>query len=175
MSDEDQTAAAAHGVQVVIVLGVTGSGKTTIGRMLAQQLGWEFADADDFHTPGAKLKMSSGVGLSHEDRRPWLNALRQLISQTLAAGGRRVLACSALKQSYRELLTVDRNREVFVYLHGDLELIRERLARRTGHYAGVSLLASQFQALEEPRDAIAVDIARTPDQIVAEIRARLHL
>jgi gluconokinase len=174
-SDKNQTAAPAQGVQVVIVLGVAGSGKSTIGRMLAQQLGWEFADADDFHTPQAKAKMSRGVGLGDEDRRPWLNALRELISQRLALGRGMVLACSALKQWYRDVLVVDRSREALVYLRGDFELIRQRLAARSGHYAGVSLLASQVQTLEEPHDAIAVDIAQTPAEIVAAIRAQLHL
>ncbi|SRR5579875_173374 len=173
MSDKDKTATPS--VQIVIVLGVAGSGKTTIGRMLAQQLGWEFVDADDFHTPDARIKMSRGVGLGDEDRRLWLDALRALISQRLATGRRTVLACSALKQRYRDLLTVDRNREAFVYLRGDFELIRQRLARRSGHYAGVSLLASQFQTLEEPDNAIAVDIAPAPEAIVAAIRARLDL
>jgi gluconokinase len=163
------------GLQIIIVLGVAGSGKSTIGRMLAQQLGWEFVDADDFHTPAAKARMAAGVGLTDEDRRPWLEALRELIHKRLTGGCPMVLACSALRQWYRDLLTLDSSREALVYLRGDFELIRQRLAGRVGHYAGVSLLASQFQTLEEPRDAIAVDVAGTPEQIVASIRANLHL
>ncbi len=173
MSDENQTTTS--NLRVIIILGVAGSGKTTIGRLLAQQLGWEFVDADDFHTPAAKAKMSAGEGLTDEDRKPWLNALRELIGKRLSEVRPMVLACSALRQWYRDLLTVDRSREAFVYLRGDFELIRQRLARRVGHYAGVSLLASQFQTLEEPRDAITVDIAGTPGKIVAAIRANLHL
>ncbi len=160
---------------VVIVMGVEGSGKTTIGRMLAQALRWEFADADDFHTPQARAKMAAGAALTDEDRRPWLEALRDLIAQCLGANRRMVLACSALRQSYRDMLTVNAGRETFVYLRGDIELIRERLRHRAGHYAGVSLLDSQFQTLEEPRDALTVDIADSPQQVVAAIRAGLGL
>jgi gluconokinase len=162
-------------LRMVIIMGVTGSGKTTIGRLLAAQLGWEFADADDFHTAQAKAKMASGIGLTDEDRRPWLEALRQLIEQRIAADRRTVLACSALKQSYRDCLAVDRSREGWVYLRGDIDLIHLRVARRIGHYAGVSLVASQFESLEEPRDALAVDIAQSPENIVAAIRSGLNL
>jgi gluconokinase len=162
-------------LRVVIVLGVEGSGKTTIGRLLAQSLGWQFEDADDFHTPEAKARMAAGVALTDEDRRPWLQALRNLVAQHLGSGPPMVLACSALRQSYRDLLTVDAARQALVYLRGDIELIRERLRRRSGHYAGVSLLDSQFATLEEPRDALTVDIAGTPEQIVTTIRSRLGL
>lgn len=161
--------------RVVVIMGVEGSGKTTVGRMLAQALGWEFHDADDFHTPQAKIKMAAGIALTDDDRRPWLQELRELIARQLASDRRMVLACSALKQSYRDVLTVDRVRQACVYLRGDVELIRERLRKRSGHYAGVSLLASQFEALEEPHDALIVDIADTPEQIVDTIRLGLGL
>ncbi len=162
-------------VQVIILMGVEGSGKTTIGRMLAGALGCEFHDADDFHSPQAKSKMAAGLALTDDDRRPWLDAMRGVIVQHLHDGIRMVLACSALKVSYRERLMVDPATVVFVYLRGDLALIRKRLRERSGHYAGVSLLASQFETLEEPRDAVSVDIADTPDRIVASIRAALGL
>jgi gluconokinase len=161
--------------RVVIVLGVEGSGKTTVGRLLAHMLGWEFADADDYHTPEAKTKMAAGMALTDEDRRPWLEALHKVVAQRLKTGRPMVLACSALKQSYRDVLTVDPSRQAFVYLRGDAELIRERLRKRSGHYAGLSLLDSQFATLEEPRDALTVDIAGTPEQIVAAIRSGLGL
>jgi len=171
----DGTLTTGQRLRVVIIMGVTGSGKTTIGRLLAAQLGWEFADADDFHRAEAKAKMAAGMGLTDEDRRPWLQSLRQLIVERIGAERPTVLACSALKRSYRDLLEVDRSRQALVYLRGDIELIRERVARRTGHYAGVSLIASQFETLEEPCDALTVDIAQSPENIVAAIRTGLKL
>jgi gluconokinase len=156
-------------------MGVEGSGKTTIGLELARAIGCEFRDADDFHSAQAKGKMAAGVALTDEDRRPWLDALSALIADYLRSGRRLVLACSALKASYRDALMVDPAAVVFVYLRGDIELIRERLRKRSGHFAGTNLLASQFQTLEEPRDAVMADIADTPERIVASIRAALEL
>ncbi|SRR5579885_2224226 len=172
MSDDAENAPAPR---VIVIMGVEGSGKTTIGQMLARALGWNFSDADEFHTPQAKAKMAAGAALTDDDRRPWLQALRGLIADRIKTGPPTVLACSALKQSYRDALTVDRARMAFVYLKGGIELIRERLRMRTGHYAGLELLDSQFAALEEPQDALAVDISRTPDRIVGDIRAGLKL
>ena len=131
-------------------MGVEGSGKTTIGRMLAGALGCEFHDADDFHSPEAKSKMAAGLALTDEDRRPWLDALRGLIVEHLRDGLPMVLACSALKVSYREVLMVDLARVVLVYLRGDQELIRERLQQRSGHYAGV---CAARQPIRDPRGA----------------------
>jgi gluconokinase len=167
--------AARHTVRVVIVMGVEGSGKTTIGQMLAHALGWEFRDADEFHTAQAKSKMAAGIALTDEDRRPWLQSLRDLIADHLQSGLPMVLACSALKQWYRDILTVDPTRVMFVYLRADVDVIRARLRKRTGHFAGTTLLESQFETLEEPRDAITVDAAQPPQQIVAAIRASLAL
>jgi gluconokinase len=159
---------------VVIVMGVTGAGKTTVGRLLAEQCGWEFADADDFHPPSNVEKMQHGIPLNDEDRSPWLERLREAITQWIAEGRNVVLACSALKRTYRKELEV--GTEVrFVYLKGSADLIAERLRARRGHYAGEQILAGQFADLEEPKDAVTVEIASTPLQIVAEIRERLGL
>jgi gluconokinase len=155
-------------------MGVEGSGKTTIGKLLAAQLGWEFADADSFHPPANIEKMSHGIPLTDSDRIPWLNSIREAMLQWPAQGRNVVLGCSALKQSYRERLMISPDVEL-VYLKGSYELLRERLHARKGHYAGEQLLASQFATLEEPMDAIAVDVAPPPTDIVSEIRQRLGL
>src|SRR5271169_4440164 len=159
---------------IVIVMGVVGSGKTTIGSLLAEQLGWEFADADDFHPPSNVEKIRRGIPLSDDDRRPWLQRLRGAINQWVTEGRDVVLACSALKRSYRQEL--DAGPDVrFVYLKGTANLIAERLRSRHGHFADEQILASQFADLEEPEAAVTVDIESTPQQIVAEIRQRLGL
>ena len=155
-------------------MGTAGSGKTTIGELLASQLGWEFFDADSFHSPANIEKMSRGVPLTDDDRVPWLNSICEAMLQWDAQGRNVVLACSALKRSYRERLQINSNVKL-VYLKGSFELLRARLHARKGHYAGEQLLASQFGDLEEPTDAITVDVARSPEEIVAEIRKQLAL
>jgi gluconokinase len=159
---------------IAIVMGVTGSGKTSVGRLLAQQLGWEFADADDFHPSANVEKISHGIPLTDEDRAPWLDRLRIQITNWIVNGQNAVLACSALKRTYRQELSV--GPEVrFVYLKGSAELIAQRLRLRRGHFADEKILASQFADLEEPEAAVTVDISQTPEKIVAEIRERLGL
>jgi gluconokinase len=159
---------------VIVVMGVTGSGKTTIGNQFAARLGWQFADADDFHSPANKEKMHKGIPLTDADRLPWLAAIHDQIAKWLALKKNVVLACSALKQSYRQLLW--NGPEVrFVYLKGSYELIAERLRARKGHFADEHILAGQFRDLEEPSDAIAVDIGASPEEIVDEICRRLDL
>jgi gluconokinase len=159
---------------IAIVMGVTGSGKTSVGRLLAQQLGWEFADADDFHPSANVEKISHGIPLTDEDRAPWLDRLRIQITNWIVNGQNAVLACSALKRTYRQELSV--GPEVrFVYLKGSAELIAQRLRLRRGHFADEKILASQFTDLEEPEAAVTVDISQTPEKIVAEIRERLGL
>ena len=155
-------------------MGPAGSGKTTVGELLAAQLKWEFADGDNFHSAASIEKMSHGIPLHDEDRIPWLHSLRGAMLQWDAQGKNVVLACSALKGSYRELLQINSNVKV-VYLKGSFELFRERLRARKGHYAGEQILAGQFADLEEPVDAITIDAAQSPEQIVAEIRRRLSL
>ena len=159
---------------IAIVMGVTGSGKTSVGRLLAQQLGWEFADADDFHPSANVEKIARGIPLTDEDRAPWLDRLRIQIANWIANGQNAVLACSALKRTYRQELSV--GPEVrFVYLKGSPGLIAQRLRLRRGHFADEKILASQFADLEEPEAAVTVDISQTPEKIVAEIRERLGL
>jgi gluconokinase len=159
---------------IAIVMGVTGSGKTSVGRLLAQQLGWEFADADDFHPSANVEKISHGIPLTDEDRAPWLERLRIQIANWIVNGQNAVLACSALKRTYRQELSV--GPEVrFVYLKGSPELIAQRLRLRRGHFADEKILASQFADLEEPEAAVTVDISQTPEMIVAQIRERLGL
>jgi len=159
---------------IVIVMGVVGAGKTTVGRLLAEQLGWEFADADDFHPPTNVEKIRQGISLDDDDRRPWLERLRAAINGWIADKRNFVLACSALKLSYRRKLEV--GPEVrFVYLKGSADLIAERLRSRQGHFAGAQILAGQFADLEEPEAAVTVEIACAPQQIVAEVREKLGL
>ena len=159
---------------IAIVMGVTGSGKTSVGRLLAQQLGWEFADADDFHPSANVEKIARGIPLTDEDRAPWLERLRIQITNWIVNGQNAVLACSALKRTYRQELSV--GPEVrFVYLKGSPELIAQRLRLRRGHFADEKILASQFADLEEPEAAVTVDISQTPEMIVAQIRERLGL
>jgi gluconokinase len=159
---------------IVIVMGVVGAGKTTVGRLLAEQSGWEFADADDFHPAANVEKIRRGIALSDDDRRPWLESLRAAIADWIAKKRNVVLACSALKRSYRQELQV--GPEVrFVYLKGSADLIAKRLRMRQGHFAGEQILASQFADLEEPDAAVTVAIGSPPQQIVAEIRKNLGL
>jgi gluconokinase len=155
-------------------MGPAGSGKTTIGKLLAAQLKWDFVDGDSFHSPANIEKMSRGIPLNDNDRIPWLNSIHEAIVQWDAQHKNVVLACSALKRIYRERLLVSPDVKL-VYLKGTYELLRERLHSRKGHYATEQLLASQFADLEEPADAITVDVAHSPEEIVAEIRKKLAL
>jgi gluconokinase len=157
---------------VIVVMGVAASGKTTVGHMLAEELGWTFYDADDFHPRANVEKMSRGVPLDDEDRRPWLESLRELIRECLSLGRDAVLACSALKESYRECLLIDEGVRP-VYLKAGRALIRERLTERSGHFMKPQMLDSQFAALEEPEASTHFDASRPPAELVREIRERL--
>jgi gluconokinase len=157
---------------IIVVLGVMGAGKTTTGAALAERLGWRFFDADDFHSQANWDKLARGEPLSDEDRRPWLAALREQIDVLMAQGEPAVLACSALRESYRDALVPDaaeRNDVRFVYLEADPELIQQRVQERTGHRASPALLESQLATLEEPRDALRVSALEPPGQIVETI------
>lgn len=158
---------------VVIVMGVAGSGKTTIGRLLSMELGWPFLEGDDAHPPANVRKMAAGLPLTDADRLPWLEELRRRIESCLAEGQNAVVACSALKESYRQILAGGLEGVRYVYLRGTPELIRERLKGRQGHFMKAAMLESQLAALEVPEDAVTVDVAKRPEEIVAEITASL--
>lgn len=146
--------------RVLIVMGVSGSGKTTLGTALAQRLGWAFADADDYHPQANRDKMARGQPLTDADREPWLLRLRGLIEQHLAEDNPLVLACSALKESYRTTLSGGLEEVRYVFLHGNPALIAQRMQNRE-HYMPVSLLQSQLETLEPPTNAIQLDISRS--------------
>jgi gluconokinase len=161
---------------IVVLMGVSGSGKTTIGKVLARQLGWTFLDADDYHPAANVEKMRKGIPLNDDDRRPWLQALRQRVDEACERGESIVLACSALKHAYQEYLQHEEPECIhYVYLSGSEELIRQRLAGRKGHFMNPNLLHSQFETLEPPEHAVEVDIAPSPEVIAAEIRHKLGL
>ena len=160
----------------VIIFGVSGAGKTTLGKLLARKLGWAFYEADDFHSPANVEKMRAGIPLTDEDRWPWLDSLRELIKR-LDAKEDAVLACSALKHAYRQVLRVN-DQVKFVYLRGDYSLIANQLRNRKGHFMNPELLKSQFADLDEPRAVegiLTVDLGRTPRELVQEITTKLGL
>ena len=156
-------------------MGVSGSGKTTIGKALASKLSWDFYDADDFHPPENITKMENGIPLTDSDRAPWLAALHDLIESSLERNRAGILACSALKERYRQRL-LDGNEYVqLVYLKGSYELIWSRMSARKDHYMKPEMLKSQFEALEEPVDALIVDVSPSVNEIVQEILGHLKM
>jgi gluconokinase len=159
---------------VVILFGVTGSGKTTVGSLLSATLDWKFYDADDFHPKANVEKMRQGLPLTDEDRTPWLASLQNRIRKSLDEKEDAVLACSALKESYRHYLYISEEVK-FVHLKGSFDLIRDRLSKRMGHYMNPGLLQSQFNTLEEPTTPVFVaDIGQTPAEIVEDIIAHIQ-
>lgn len=158
---------------IVVLMGVTGCGKTTVGAVLAQDCGWAFYDADDFHPAQNVAKMKRGAALSDADRWPWLDRLNALLLDNERQGNSLVLACSALKQAYRDRLARGCSAVRFVLLDGDIELIRARLAARRGHYMNPTLLDSQFAILERPQDALRLDAADAPALLSERIRRAL--
>jgi gluconokinase len=160
---------------IVVVMGVTGCGKTTVGQALARDCGWDFHDADDFHPADNVAKMKSGKPLTDADRWPWLDRLNALIVDSERQGKSLVLACSALKRIYRDRLACDCAGVRFVLLDAGEEVIRARLAARQGHYMNPKLLDSQFAILERPQDALALDAAGSPSELVTRIRKTLAI
>ncbi len=162
-------------ITVIVVFGVTGTGKTRVGSALAEALGWRFIDADDYHDEANLTKLSRGVPLNDEDRLPWLGRVREMIQETLAQRRHAVLACSALKRAYRRYLCVGPE-VVFVYLRTEAHALEERLRRRQGHFMNPVLLKSQLEALEEPLDdTLTVNTAHSPKEIVKLIREALQV
>lgn len=162
-------------MMVVIVMGVAGSGKSTVGPLIAKGLGGAFAEGDQFHPPANIAKMTSGQPLNDDDRMPWLAAMATAIRGWAQGTKPTVLACSALKQRYRDILAQDLPDVRFVYLRGTQDLIGGRMATRSGHFMPSSLLDSQFQTLEEPRDAIVLNATQTPEAMAAAALAQLRL
>jgi gluconokinase len=158
---------------ILLVMGVAGSGKTTVGHTLADRLGWVYLEADDFHSAANKAKMHCGEHLTEADRLPWLEAIHAELQAQTARGKNVVLACSALNEEYRHILTAGLNVKI-VYLRGSKELIAKRLRERVGHFAGEAILDDQFAVLEEPHDALVVDVAEEPEKIVSEILEKIN-
>jgi gluconokinase len=159
---------------VIVIMGVSGSGKTTVGKLIAQRIHFPFVDGDDLHSKANKEKMRAGLPLTDADRLPWLETLSDMISRWLAGRERIVLACSALEESYRRVLIKDPASTPIIFLKGSFELITKRLAQRKGHFFNRDLLPSQFAILEEPKDAIILDASETPDAIVKQACQRLR-
>lgn len=159
--------------RILLLMGVAGSGKTVVGRQLATELGWPYFEADDFHSAVNKARMGQGTPLTDEDRAPWLAAIRAQIDSCLAAGQSAVFTCSALKQSYRDVLMTGAAAVKLIYLQGDAATIATRVGDRSGHYMKANMVESQFAALEPPTDALTLDIRATPAELVEKIRQAL--
>ena len=160
-----------HATSAIIVMGVSGCGKSSVGQQLATQLNWRFADADTYHPAANVQKMSQGFALNDDDRAPWLERLNAVLRHSVAKQEPIVLACSALKQRYRDALGDRLNSLAFVHLSGSFDLIEARLKQRPGHYMPTSLLQSQFAALEAPSDVLTLDISESITSLVSQIVA----
>jgi gluconokinase len=162
-----------HPSLIVVLMGVSGAGKTTIGKLLAEDLGWKFYEGDDCHPQINVDKMQNRIPLNDEDRVPWLRALQKLIHSLITQSQCAVITCSALKQKYRSWLTTGGQDLLFIYLKGSYALIHERVGSRQKHFMSPHLLASQFSALEEPQDILSVSIDQSPEDIVNQIKQSL--
>jgi gluconokinase len=158
---------------IIIIMGVAGSGKTTIGRRLAAELGWPCFEGDDFHSAASREKMGRGIPLEDADRGPWLAGLRARIDQCLATGENAVFTCSALKEKYRQILMDGTSAVSLIHLAGDRATIQARVNQREDHYMKAGMVQSQFEALEAPANALVLDIRLSPAELVAEIRRAL--
>ena len=157
---------------VILVMGTTGAGKTTVGKLLASRLYWAFLDADDFHPAANIEKMKHGISLTDADREPWLKNMHEELLRLNAREKNAVLACSALKQSYRDTLSAGLDFRI-VYLRGTYEQMHQHILTRHGHFAGESILAGQFADLEEPNDALTLEVSHAPEELVAEVLSGL--
>jgi carbohydrate kinase (thermoresistant glucokinase family) len=155
--------------QAAVLMGVAGSGKTAVGIQVAQKLDWIFLDADNFHPPANIEKMKHGIPLNDQDRAPWLQRLHDELQSQMANGHSVILACSALKESYRRVLRDEASPPTFVYLEVDPQTIRDRLQHRTAHFFPKELMESQFAALEKPKDAIAIDARKPLAEVVEHV------
>ena len=160
---------------LIIITGVSGVGKTTIGKLLSENMDWTFYEGDDYHTNVNLAKMRNGTPLTDDDRWPWLDALRTKLSEIVLHEENAILSCSALKESYRTRLGSGLKDIVFVYLRGDYQLVRNRISERVGHFMSADLLASQYSDLEEPQNAIVVDAALKPMAIINYLKQALSL
>jgi carbohydrate kinase (thermoresistant glucokinase family) len=158
----------------LLLTGVAGSGKTTTGKRVAAAMQWPYFEADDFHPAANRTKMGSGIPLTDDDRAPWLAAIRAKMDEVRAAGGQAVFTCSALKEKYRAVLTGGCDDVLLVFLHGDFQLIHERVSRRKSHFMKPEMVRSQFAALEPPRDALALDVSQPPEVVLQQILAALR-
>jgi len=156
--------------RIILLMGVAGSGKTTIGRQVASELAWPYFEADDFHSAANKEKMRQGIPLNDDDRAPWLASLREQIDACVANGQSAVFTCSALKEKYRQILMRNAPAVKLVYLAADVATIQARVSQRKGHYMKVNMVQSQFAALEVPADALSLDARESPASIVAQIK-----
>jgi gluconokinase len=159
---------------VVLLMGTTGAGKTTVGRILAARLHWTFLDADDFHPPANIEKMRHGISLTDLDRLPWLEKIHAELLRLTQSGKNIVLACSALKQSYRDKLSATVDMRI-VYLRGTYDLMRHHIESRHGHFAGETILAGQFADLEEPHNALVLDVSHPPEQLATKVISNFYL
>jgi gluconokinase len=160
---------------LILIMGVAGSGKSTIGRQLANEMGWPYHEADDFHSDANKAKMAQGIPLDDHDRTPWLASIRTAMESSIAAGQSAVFTCSALKEKYRQILCDGLPQTRLVYLSGSRDLLLARLQGRSGHYMKPEMLASQLAALEPPAGALTLDIGEPPEKLVAQIRREFGL